>query len=113
MWLSLLDLLRQNGGAPMLGPELTMADEGHALTLRAPLPGIDPKSVQIQVREQWLAIGGHRTVEEQTEGPDFVRYQSALSQFYREVPLPCRIVPTRVTARWEPAGTLVVTLPKA
>ncbi|HWI51985.1 MAG TPA: Hsp20/alpha crystallin family protein [Symbiobacteriaceae bacterium] len=117
MFLSLLDLLRQQTGAlPALAPEaepaVEFADQGHTLLFRAQLRGIDPKSVQIQLKERSLGIGGMRTVEERTEGPDFWRMQAAVSQFYREVPLPCRINPHRAVARWEGDGTLLVTLPK-
>lgn len=118
MFLSLLDLLRQQAGAlpalaPVAEPVVEFSDQGQALLFRAALRGIDPKSVQIQLKENSLGIGGMRTVEERTEGPDFWHVSSAVSQFYRELPLPCRINPRRAVARWEGDGRLLVSLPKA
>lgn len=118
MFLSLLDLLRQEVGrlpelATERAPLMEIADQGAHLLLRANLTGIDRKTVQVQLRETGLTIGGARTMEERTEGPDFYRFQSAVSRFYREMPLPCRIKPGHATARWESDGTLLVTLPKA
>jgi HSP20 family protein len=116
MWLSLLDLMRQTGAAlpelPAVSPEFQWHDDGSHLRLRAHLSGVDPKSVQVQVRENSLAIGGRATLEERTEGPNFARMQAAVSQFYREVQLPARVDPHRAKARWEEDGALVVLMPK-
>ena len=118
MFLSLLDLLRQETGrlaplAPQDAPLLDLTDQGDHLLLQARLQSVDPKSVQIQLSESALALGGTRTVQEETEGPDFRHVRSAVSRFYREMRLPCRINPHRAVARWEPTGILLVTLPKA
>lgn len=115
MFLSLLDLLRHSGamlsGAP--GPAVSVSENGGHVVVRAALPGIDPKSVQIQLREQWMALSGQNTMEERTEGPDFYRYAASIGHFYREVPLPCKVDPHRAVAAWEPDSQLVVTIPKA
>lgn len=118
MFLSLLDLLRQETGllaplAPEDAPLLDLVDQGDHLLLCAWLQSIDPKSVQIQLSESALALGGARTVQEETEGPEFRQYTSAVSRFFREMRLPCRINPHHAVARWEPGGILLVTLPKA
>lgn len=116
MLLSLLDLMRQAGqlmpAAPEVSPAFAFSDGGDTLHLRVSLPGIDPKSVQIQVSETSLAIGGHATLEERTEGPDFFRVQAAVRQFYREAALPVRVDPHRSTAQWESEGVLVLLMPK-
>ncbi|HYF95960.1 MAG TPA: Hsp20 family protein [Symbiobacteriaceae bacterium] len=117
MFLSLLDLLRQQSGRELLSnaeaaPAFELSDQGDVLLLRASLRGIDPKSVQVQVTESGIAIGGRRTVEERTEGPDQFRYLSAVSQFYRELRLPSRVNPHRATARWEEDSSLLLALPK-
>lgn len=126
VYLSLLDLMRQSGalmdellresGALLSqfsvgAPAIDLASEGDRLVLRAQLPGIDPKSVQIQVTESSVAIGGHGSREEKTEGPSFVHMSAGVRQFFQEVPLPARIDPHRASATWEQDGTLVITLP--
>ncbi|MDF2627411.1 MAG: Hsp20/alpha crystallin family [Symbiobacteriaceae bacterium] len=118
MFLSLLDLLRQETGrlaplAPEDAPVVELIDQGDQLLLRARLQEVDPKSVKVQLSESALALGGARTVEERTEGPDGRNFKRSVSQFYREMRLPCRVAPHRAVARWEPGGLLLVTLPKA
>lgn len=115
MYLSLLDLMRQAGALldrfPTAAPEFELATEGTSLVIRVKLPGVDPQSVKIQVGQSTLAIGGHSSREERLEGPDFYRYQSGYSQFYRELPLPVRVNPHMAAARWEGDGVLVVSMP--
>lgn len=116
MFLSLLDLMRQAGaladGAAGAGVQIDLTDQGGHLQVVADLPGIDPQSVQIQVAETALALGGARTVEERTEGPSFYRVQASRQSFYRELPLPSHVDPHRATATWQTEGRLILTLPK-
>lgn len=115
MYLSLMDLMRQMGGFPLLdaaAPQIEVEEQGAALYCRARLPGIDPRSVQVQVRETSLALAGFGTREERTQGPNFVRTQSAVHRFYREVPLPTRVDPHRATMQWQDHDLLVVICPK-
>ncbi|HWI65553.1 MAG TPA: Hsp20/alpha crystallin family protein [Symbiobacteriaceae bacterium] len=115
MFLSLIDLLRQQGGALSAdtAPVVEVRDQGTNLVVRAVLKGIDPKSVQVQLTESGLAIGGRRTVEERTESPQSYRFSLSVSQFYRELRLPSRVKPRAAVARWEAGGLLEITLPKA
>lgn len=114
MFMSLLDLMRQAGARlPMAdGPAITVNDEGAYLVVRADLKGIDPRSVQIQIAETGLAIGGRATREEKTEGPDFYAVQSSSSSFLRQIPLLSRVEPNRAQAAWEAGESLVIRLPK-
>jgi HSP20 family molecular chaperone IbpA len=113
---SLLDLLRHTAnvplGAPAAMPDMGLTDEGSSLHFHAHLPGIDPRSVQVQLTESNLAIAGYGTREERTEGPDFYRLQSGVSSFYREVPLPLCIDPHGAAMHWQADGSLLITLPK-
>lgn len=116
MFLSLLDLLRRTGGlpdrSPASAPVMAVTDQGSFLQFKAELPGIDPKSVQVQVTESSLAIAGYGTREERTEGPNFYRMQAGVSSFYREMELPARIDTHRAAMQWQGTATLIITLPK-
>ncbi len=119
MYLSLWQLLRHCGDffsfpGPLgsAQPFFDLKDDGSSLILTAGLKGIDPRTVQVQVSERSLAIGGYGTMEEKTEGPDFYQMQSAINSFYREIPLPARVDPHRATMAWQDGETLVITLPK-
>lgn len=115
MFLSLLDLVRRSGGlsqARLAAPAVEIQDQGGALCCRARLEGVDPRSVQVQVRENSLALSGYGTMEERTEGPNFVRTQSAISSFYREIPLPVAVDPHRSAVQWQADGHLLIICPK-
>lgn len=114
MYLSLLDLMRQTAGfspARWTAPRMDIERQGGSLYCRAWLPGIDPRSVRVQVREQSLALSGYGSREERTQGPNFVRAQSSLQSFYREVPLPARVDPNRAVVQWQGEDLLVIICP--
>ncbi|HEY8347974.1 MAG TPA: Hsp20 family protein [Symbiobacteriaceae bacterium] len=103
MFLSLLDLVRHRGAfalPALAAPTVQIEQVGGSLWCRTRLPGIDPRTVQVQVRETSLALAGYGTMEERTQGPDFFRAQSAMRSFYREVPLPARVDPHRCVMQW-------------
>lgn len=125
MFLSLLDLMsHQEGwsrpahldkgltGLPFPAqPEWT--DEGRDLILRAQLPGINPRSVQIQVTETSLSLAGYRTHEERVEGEGFYRASAAYGGFARTFPLSVPIVPRQSRAAWREGEVLEIRLRKA
>lgn len=130
MFLSLLDLMRQQTGWPLpesaaLVPRAGVTggyprydqapwdDEGADLVWRLPLTGIDPRSVQVQVSETSLSLAGHRTHEERVEGEGFVRSSASYGAFARTLPLPVRVLPRESKATWTAGEVLEIRLRKA
>jgi len=117
MFLSLLDLLQQQGGWPPLPspslPAPEWREEGGALVLRLHLPGIDPRSVQVQVAESRLTLAGQQTHEERVEGQNFRRYSASYGAISRSVGLPARVVPRETRTAWLPGEILEIRLRKA
>jgi HSP20 family molecular chaperone IbpA len=113
MWLSLFDLLRATGPLPLIGrPVIHVKDEGSHLLLSAHLPGIDRSSLQLQVAERSLALGGSGRREERLEGPNFQRSAASNRTFLQRVDLPARVVPSGAKMAWED-DLLYIRLPKA
>jgi HSP20 family protein len=82
-------------GAPWAGsgermleraPRLDMEDTGDAIVLRAEVPGLDPKDLQVDCREGVLTIRGESRHEEGER--DRGRYERSYSSYYRQIPLP-------------------------
>ncbi len=71
-----------------LAPALESFVEGNKLTIRADLPGVDPKDVEITVTGDELRIRGkrERTTEEKTK--DFLHREVSYGSFERMVRLP-------------------------
>lgn len=97
-------------GAPST-PAVTFADSGEALTLRAELPGLSEKDVEISVTANVLTVKAARKVEA-PEGYATHRRERQAFSFAQSYELPARVDPGKVQASLK-QGVLTLTLPKA
>ena len=101
---------RDNSEATWM-PALELADAGDNFVLKAQLPGIDPKDVDIQVTREAISISGERRYENTEEKPRYVRSEFRYGKFHRVLPLPAHIQNDSVQAEYKD-GILTLTLPK-
>lgn len=92
-------------------PTVDMYEEGSEIVLRADLPGLDKKDIEISVTSGTLTISGNRKKEEQTGKGNYFRYERSHSSFYRTIELPAEIDTERIKAHLE-KGILEIRLPK-
>jgi len=104
------DLERAPAFAAPSTPAVTFADTGEALTLRAELPGVGEKDVEISVTANVLSLKATRTVEA-PEGYAAHRRERQGFSFTQSYELPARIDPDKVQASLK-QGVLTLTLPK-
>ena len=82
---------------------------GHELVVRADLPGIDPKNVELAVEDDRLMIKGERKkVEEKKRANEFYR-EVSYGRFERSVALPAGVDPETVKAEYH-GGVLEITM---
>ena len=82
---------------------------GGELVVRADLPGIDPKHVELAVEDDRLMIKGERQkVDEQKRDNEFYR-EVSYGRFERSVPLPAGVDPDTVKAEYHD-GVLEITM---
>lgn len=93
-------------------PAVELKDEGDHIILRAELPGIDTKDLDVQVMREAVSLAGEYRTEEKTEKNGFYRSEFRYGKFQRVIPLPVAIENTQVTADYKD-GILHLTLPKA
>ena len=86
-----------NGG--MFAPALESFVRDDKLVLRADLPGIDPKAVDIEVEGDRLTVRGERKSVE--EGKDRLHREVSYGRFERTVQLPAGIDPETVRATYK------------
>lgn len=79
--------------------------------LRAELPGIDAKDLDIQVTREGVSIAGEYRAETKHEDGKFFRSEFRYGSFRRVVPLPVAIQNDQVKADFTD-GILTLTLPK-
>ena len=92
------------------GPELRLSDEGSALTLRAELPGMTEKEVEVSVDAHTLTLRGERKVEG-PEGYSVHRQERRSYRFERSYQLPTKVDAEKAHAVMK-NGVLTLTLPK-
>ncbi|MEG5037527.1 MULTISPECIES: Hsp20/alpha crystallin family protein [unclassified Microcoleus] len=92
-------------------PAVEFADAGDNFVLKAQLPGIDPKDIDVQVTREAISISGERRYENTDEKPGYVRSEFRYGKFHRTLPLPAHIENDSVQAEYKD-GILTLTLPK-
>jgi len=92
-------------------PRLNLYDEGSNLVLKADLPGMSEKEVQVTLNESGLSISGERKVVP-PEGYSAHRQERASFTFSRSLSLPCKVNPEQTEALVK-NGVLTITLAKA
>jgi len=92
-------------------PAVDILEKPNELVLRADLPGIDPKEVEISVENNTLTLRGERKFESDVKEDDFRRVERIYGSFVRSFSLPRAVDADQVEAEYR-NGVLEVKLPK-
>lgn len=93
-------------------PAVEMQDTDEALVLRAQIPGIDARDLDIRVTKQAVVISGEKSDNNQTEKIGYFRSEFTYGKFQRVIQLPVAVDNDKVQAEYK-NGILSLTLPKA
>jgi len=100
-------LSRQSPGS---GPALESYVDSGKLIVRADLPGIDPKDVEITATGDQLTIRGKREQQREEKGRDFIHREVGYGSFERVVKLPVGVNPDEIKASYN-NGVLELAVP--
>jgi HSP20 family protein len=92
-------------------PPVDIKEEQERYVLRADLPGIDPKDIEIIAENGILTIRGNRPGETRDNRAGYSRIERPCGSFYRRFSLPDTADLARITAR-SAHGVLEVGIPK-
>lgn len=92
-------------------PAIELKDVGDAFTLRAQLPGVTAKDLDIQVTREAVSIAGEHRYESKTEEKGYLHSEFRYGKFQRVIPLPGAVQNDQVKADYQD-GILTLTLPK-
>jgi HSP20 family protein len=110
-----LDSIRFEGGEQNGQRHWTLATdviEGeHELKLRAALPGVDPKDVNVQVHDNVLTISAERRFEDKQEGEKYSWIEQQYGLFSRAISLPKYADTENISANYN-HGVLELSIPK-
>ena len=93
-------------------PPVNIFDAGDAYIVRAELPGVDPKKVEIDVEDDTLTLRGERSFDEPKRDVAYHRREREQGRFRRVVRVPGRLESAEVKAEYRD-GVLTIRLPKA
>ena len=92
-------------------PLVDMIDRGDRYNLRLEIPGIDKDKIQLNATEDAIEISGEQSEEESNEGHNYIYNERSYKSFYRSIPIPEEILPSKISARMN-NGILQIEIPK-
>jgi len=98
-------------GAMEWVPAVDIVESERDITIKAELPGVEPKDVTISLDNNVLTLKGHRESEKEVRKENYYRMERATGGFGRAFTIPVSIDSDRVTADFK-NGLLTITLPK-
>ena len=92
-------------------PPVDIYENENDIVLKAELPGIDPKDVEVRVEDNTLYLKGERKFEKEVKNENYHRVERSYGSFARSFSLPNSINSEKVKAEYKD-GLLTLTLPK-
>jgi HSP20 family protein len=96
-------------GNPSLS--LDVVETGDTFVIKAAVPGVDPKDVEISVEEDVLTIRGEFNKQEESSDENYLRREIRYGSFQRQLRLPPTVEPEKAEAQFE-NGLLKLSIPK-
>ena len=92
-------------------PAVDINENEHELVVKADLPGIDPKDLDIRVENNLLTIRGERKFEKKVSEENYLRVERAYGSFSRSFSLANSVNPEGIKADYQ-NGVLTLNIPK-
>ena len=108
------DVLERTGEESSLtawAPAVDIYETEHELVLKADLPDIDPKDLDIRVENNILTIRGERKFEKKVNEESYLRVERAYGSFARSFTLANTVNSDAIKAEYQ-SGVLTMTIPK-
>jgi HSP20 family protein len=93
-------------------PHLDVSETADIVKVRAEIPGIEPKEIQVALEGQLLTIKGQKKEEFEEKEERFYRKERTYGSFVRTIRLPASVDAAKVKATFK-NGILTVTMPRA
>jgi HSP20 family protein len=92
-------------------PTADIVETKDALIVKAELPGLTEKEINVEVENGVLTISGERKFEQETKEKNFLRVERAYGKFIRTLTLPPNVETDKIHAAFND-GLLELTIPK-
>ncbi len=91
---------------------IAIEDEGDSILIEATMPGIDPKDVSVEVRDDRLILHGEKRMDTEKRGKGYYYAEHSVGAISRVIPLPFEVDAQRAGAKYK-HGVLRIVLPKS
>src|SRR5437867_7912749 len=108
------DVLERSGEESSLtawAPSVDIYETEHELVVKADLPDVDPKDLDIRVENNILTIRGEREFEKRVNEENYLRVERSYGSFARSFTLANTVNPDAIKAEYR-NGVLTLTIPK-
>ena len=92
-------------------PPVDIYENENDIVLKAELPGVEPRDVEVRVEDSTLYLKGERKFEKETKEENYHRVERSYGSLARSFSLPNSISADKVKAEYKD-GLLTLTLPK-
>jgi HSP20 family protein len=92
-------------------PAVDIYEQDNNIVIKAELPGVDPKDVDIRLDNNVLTIQGERKFDNEVKKESYHRVERSYGAFTRSFTLPNTVDPNSIKAEFK-EGVLRITLPK-
>ena len=93
-------------------PSLDVAETKNDVVVKAEIPGMDPKDIDISLTDGLLTIKGEKKQEREEKEKDYHLVERSYGTFTRSIRLPKEVQRDKINASYK-NGVLTVTLPKS
>lgn len=99
-------------GPTVWQPAVEVYETGDNVVVRAELPGIDPKGIEVTTTDNVVVLRGEAREEKETADRNYIRRELRYGSFARSIQLPVEVDGTNARASYR-NGILEVTIPKS
>jgi HSP20 family protein len=93
-------------------PSLDVSETKNEIVVKAEVPGMDPKDIDISLSNGTLTIKGEKKQEREKEEEDYHLVERSYGSFMRSIMLPTEVKQDKINASYK-NGVLKVVLPKS
>ncbi len=92
-------------------PAVDIYDQDDKVVIKAELPGVDKKDINVDLKDRVLTLRGERYHESEVKEEKFYRKERAYGKFERSFTLPAGLDPEKISADFKD-GVLKIEIPK-
>jgi HSP20 family protein len=92
-------------------PVVDIFENDDHLVIKAELPGIDKKDIEIDVKDRVLSLRGERSYDNEVKEDKYYRRERVFGKFVRSFTLPVNVDAEKISADYK-EGVLSITVPK-